>query len=116
MQPIIERADAPVQHTEQVEEMLGRPGEPVRIERSLQRVRAPVAQAPNGQGKGVVKIHLETWADVYLGDQRIGRAPGEFSLPVGRHRLRLHNPYSQRTWNLPVAVAADQPSYYRVPE
>lgn len=94
-----------------------RPGEPVHIARNLQRaVRIPpVAQPQSGQG--VVRIHMDTtWADVYLGSRQVGQVPGEISLPVGNHRLRLHNPVSQRTWSLAVAVAADQPSYYRVPE
>jgi tRNA A-37 threonylcarbamoyl transferase component Bud32 len=106
-----------VDDVESFADVAQRPGEPVRIARNLQRVARvpPVTQPPNGQG--VVRIHMDTtWADVYLGTRRVGQVPGELSLPVGKHRLRLHNPVSQRTWNLAVAVAVDQPSYYRVPE
>ena len=83
------------------------PGEPVRIEREL----APVAPR-----FGIIQIHVEnSWADVYLGEDKVGRAPVEaLRLPAGKHRLRLHNPISEREAVVDVDVDPDQQRYYRV--
>jgi tRNA A-37 threonylcarbamoyl transferase component Bud32 len=107
----------PGYRTESIARVAHAPGqasdEPIVIRHELQRLGRP----PAGKVAGKVRIHIDkTWANVYLGDRFVGRVPDELVLPVGKHRLRLHNPVTQRTWHLEVAVARDQPSYYRVPE
>jgi hypothetical protein len=103
--------------TESIERLDRAPGEPpdqpMVVRRTLQRAQRP--QPDKAEGK--VRIHLDqTWANVYLGDRLVGRVPDELMLPVGQHQLRLHNPVTQRTWQLAVSVARDKASYYRVPE
>jgi tRNA A-37 threonylcarbamoyl transferase component Bud32 len=102
---------------ESIERLERAPGEsadePIVVRRTLQRAVRP----PPDKAEGKVRIHLDqTWANVYLGDRLVGRVPDELVLPVGRHQLRLHNPVTQRTWQLAVSVAKEKPSYYRVPE
>jgi tRNA A-37 threonylcarbamoyl transferase component Bud32 len=105
---------ASVDDVAQVKEMASRSGEPVRISLALPRVARPVQDV---QGEGLVRIHMDkTWADVYLGAKKVGQAPGEFPLPAGQHRLRLHNPVSGRSWELSVSVVAGQSSYRRIAE
>jgi eukaryotic-like serine/threonine-protein kinase len=55
-----------------------------------------------------------SWADVYFGGRRIGRASDRgFRLPVGTHRLRLKNPESGRETTVVVTVYADRTERYR---
>lgn len=99
--------------SESIDRLVHTPGQPITIRRTLQRVPRP---APD-KAEGKVLIHIDkTWANVYLGDRLVGRVPDELTLPLGRHRLRLHNPVTEQTWHLSVAVARNKPSYYRVPE
>jgi tRNA A-37 threonylcarbamoyl transferase component Bud32 len=107
----------PGYRTESIEQLAHAPGEsldePIAIRRALQRAARPAA----GKAEGKVRIHIDkTWANAYLGERLVGRVPDELVLPVGQHRLRLHNPFTQQTWHLDVAVKKDAPSYYRVPE
>ena len=82
-----------------------RPGEP--IELSIQLKRRPVRV-------GEVQIRLDgAWADVYLGGDKKGRAPGTITLPAGRHRLKFQNPYLEtKTWYETVLVKADKTSLH----
>jgi hypothetical protein len=99
--------------SESIEQLAHTPGEPIMVRRTLQRASRPAPDRADGK----VLIHIDkTWANVYLGDRLVGRVPDELTLPVGRHRLRLHNPVTEQTWHLSVAVARNKPSYYRVPE
>lgn len=94
-------------HTVTIPAVALEPGSPVRIQREL----APVAPR-----FGIVQIHVEnSWADIYLSGNKIGRAPVEaLRLPAGKHRLRLHNPISQRETLVDVDVDPDEQRYYRV--
>jgi serine/threonine-protein kinase len=66
------------------------PSEPA-IEAAHDRHRhhAPVTDAPSaGTGPGTVTIATPGgWAVVYEGRERLGDAPGTFSLPAGPHTL-----------------------------
>jgi eukaryotic-like serine/threonine-protein kinase len=55
----------------------------------------------------------DSWADVYLQGRRIGRAPSpSIRLPVGTHRLRLHNPASDKETTLTVEVREGETTAY----
>ncbi len=45
-----------------------------------------------------------SWADVYLGNKKLGEAPGTIQLPVGRQTLKLVNPETKKTGKLTVTV------------
>ncbi len=66
--------------------------------------------------KGKISLYIDGgWANVYLGDKLVGRAPHkEITLPVGKHRLRLHNPHSDKQQFLDVVVDEKKVNYYRV--
>jgi tRNA A-37 threonylcarbamoyl transferase component Bud32 len=62
---------------------------------------------------GKVSINVkDSWADVRLGGRTLGRAPGTFTLPVGRHALRLVNPATGKQRTVTVDVVADQDKVY----
>jgi len=45
---------------------------------------------PRGQ-RGSLAINTRPWSDVYLGRRLLGRTPGNFPLPTGRHTLTFRN-------------------------
>jgi serine/threonine protein kinase len=64
---------------------------------------------------GAISLQIdEGWADIYLAGKKIGRAPVEnLRVPVGTHRLRLHNPPSGKESFLTVEVSEHEVRYYR---
>ncbi|HVV88196.1 MAG TPA: PEGA domain-containing protein, partial [Kofleriaceae bacterium] len=73
-------------------------GETATVERTLRPAPVPL---------GTIALQVEDgWGDVYLKGKKIGRAPSQLQLPVGRHHLLLRNPPSGREWSLDVDVAA----------
>ncbi len=64
---------------------------------------------------GTISLHIiDSWADVYIKNKRVGRAPSKsLRLPVGKHRLRLHNPISKREAFLTVSVVVGKVNYYK---
>ncbi|MBW2278433.1 MAG: PEGA domain-containing protein, partial [Deltaproteobacteria bacterium] len=65
---------------------------------------------------GKISLYIDGgWANVYLRDRKVGRAPQkELPLPLGKHRLRLHNPHSEKEQFLNVEVVESEVKYYRV--
>jgi hypothetical protein len=62
---------------------------------------------------GEIDLHVEPWAYIYLGAQKIGEAPLRgLRLPHGRHRLTLVNPVLKRRKRIWVTVPSSRP--YRV--
>ena len=62
---------------------------------------------------GQIRIGLHGWADVYLGQKKIGTVPREpLKLPVGHHKLRLHNPKTNQDTTLEVDVVAGKTKLY----
>lgn len=64
------------------------PPPPAGDEERAPRARRRRARAPTGTGT-VTIVTQGAWADVYRGRSRLGRTPGRFTLPAGRHVLRL---------------------------
>jgi len=64
---------------------------------------------------GAIDLYIdEGWAEVYLRNKRVGRAPVKgLRLPVGRQRLRLVNPPSGKERFLDVEVVDGEVRYYR---
>jgi serine/threonine-protein kinase len=62
------------------------------------------APAPTGR----LEVGANPWADVYLDGARIGRAPGAFAVPAGRHDVELR--FRDRSRRYQIAVTADQTS------
>ncbi len=63
---------------------------------------------------GQIRIGVHGWADVYLGQKKIGTVPREpLKLPVGHHKLRLHNPKTNQDATLEVDVVAGRTKLYR---
>jgi hypothetical protein len=82
-----------------------RPGSPIRIERTLK----------SSAVLGTINLQIDDgWAEVYLRDKKIGRAPARgLPLPVGKHRLRLYNPRTKKQKFLQVEVVTGETRYYR---
>ncbi len=78
-------------------------GETATVERELQKVVE----------YGQIRIGLHGWADVYLGQKKVGTVPREpLRLPVGHHTLRLHNPKTKQDTTLEVDVVAGKTALY----
>lgn len=77
-------------------------------------VRRRIALVAN-QVMGAIDLHIDDgWADIYAKGKRVGRAPVKgLRLPVGNHRLRLHNPRTGGEAFLEVEVVAGEVRYYR---
>jgi hypothetical protein len=89
-------------HPETVEVVLAE-GSPQRVER---RLRSSVVF-------GKIEINIEqSWADVSAGGRPLGRAPGVFRLPVGKHSLKLVNPASGKQRVVAVEVFEGRVEYY----
>ncbi len=60
----------------------------------------------------------KTWYEVRLGSKYLGDTPGEFKLPVGKHRLKLRNPNIGKTATLTVLVPppGKKPRTYQAPD
>jgi len=41
---------------------------------------------------GHLTLESTPWSEIYRGQEKLGTTPLRFSLPAGRHRLRLYNP------------------------
>lgn len=53
--------------------------------------------------RGRVSLNAEPWAEVWLGNQRLGETPlGNVSLPVGRHEFVFRHPElgERRAWGI----------------
>lgn len=55
---------------------------------------------------GSVRVAANPWADVYLNGKSLGRAPGSFRIPAGKHVLELRNGSNIR--RVPVTVQAGE--------
>ncbi len=55
---------------------------------------------------GSVRVAANPWADVFLKGKSLGRAPGRFQIPAGRHVLELRN--GGKTKRVPVVVVAGE--------
>jgi hypothetical protein len=89
-------------HPESVDVVLAE-GTPQRVER---RLRSSIVL-------GKININIEdSWADVTEAGRAVGRAPGSFKLPVGRHSLRLVNPATGKQRSVSVEVRADRVEVY----
>jgi hypothetical protein len=90
---------------------------PVRVKVDLVGDETAIVQRNLAHAVVYGEINLfidEGWADVYLRGRKIGQAPVRgLRLPVGHHRLRLHNPQTQREKRITVDVASDAINYYR---
>jgi hypothetical protein len=67
---------------------------------------------------GKISMHIEPqpgWANVYLRGKWVGKVPKKnLRLPVGKHRLRLHNPHSGKEKSVDVVVLENEVKYYKV--
>lgn len=65
--------------------------------------------------RGTISLYIDdSWADVYLGGKKVGRAPTRaLELPVGTHILTLRNPPSGRETTIEVQVDAERSNYFR---
>lgn len=73
-----------------------------------------VPRRPEPVAYGSVDIHIQgSWADIYLGNKNLGRAPMKgIRLPAGTHRLRLYNPVLKKEKYLSVTVVAGKENTY----
>jgi len=68
----------------------------------------PEAENDSGPAVGLLAIHVQPWADVYVGEDSIGRTPfAPITLPAGTHRLVLAHPLFPRITR-EVTVRADE--------
>jgi serine/threonine protein kinase len=83
------------------------PTEPAKVDKRLTEEK---------EASGKIHIYMdEGWADIYLGRKKIGRATTRkpLTLPIGTHKLRLHNPVSKKEKILTVKVTEGQTKPYR---
>jgi hypothetical protein len=52
--------------------------------------------SPAARGTATLKVGANPWGDVYLDGTKLGRAPGEWSVPAGRHRVEVKFPVPGR--------------------
>jgi len=65
---------------------------------------------------GTVDIFSDPWADIYLGQKKVGTAPQRgIKLPYGKHRLRLVNPVQNRSTTVTVTVPSTRPVRVTLP-
>lgn len=58
---------------------------------------------------GEIDLFVKPWAEVYLGQKKIGEAPARaLSLPHGTHKLRLVNPVTGAEKTVTVQVPASK--------
>ncbi|HUH01716.1 MAG TPA: serine/threonine-protein kinase [Kofleriaceae bacterium] len=78
---------------------------PVAIERTLEPIVV----------YGSIRVAVPGWADVYLRGKKIGTVPRQaLRLPVGTHRLRLHNPTTNQEHWLDAEVVSSEQRVYKV--
>jgi hypothetical protein len=66
---------------------------------------------------GTIDIYSDPWADIYLGQKKVGTAPQRgIKLPYGKHRLRLVNPVQNRSTIVTVTVPASRPVRVTLPD
>jgi eukaryotic-like serine/threonine-protein kinase len=77
----------------------------------------PDSEAPSGRPRfGTIDIYSDPWADIYLGQKKVGTAPQRgIKLPYGKHRLRLVNPVQNRSTTVTVTVPASRPVRVNIP-
>jgi tRNA A-37 threonylcarbamoyl transferase component Bud32 len=64
---------------------------------------------------GSIRVAVPGWADVYLRGKKIGTVPRQaLRLPVGTHRLRLHNPTTNQEHWLDAEVVSSEQRVYKV--
>jgi serine/threonine-protein kinase len=44
------------------------------------------------KGKGTLKVGARPWADVYVDGDKLGQAPGQWTIPAGKHQVELRYP------------------------
>ena len=65
---------------------------------------------------GTVDIFSDPWAEIYLGQKRLGTAPQRgIKLPYGKHRLKLVNPVQNRSATVTVTIPATRPVRVTLP-
>ncbi|HEU5059608.1 MAG TPA: serine/threonine-protein kinase, partial [Kofleriaceae bacterium] len=65
---------------------------------------------------GTVDIFSEPWAEIYLGQKKLGTAPQRgIKLPYGKHRLKLVNPVQNRSTTVTVTIPASRPVRVTLP-
>ena len=65
---------------------------------------------------GTVDIFSDPWADIYLGQKKVGTAPQRgIRLPYGKHKLRLVNPVQNRSTTVTVTVPSTRPVRVTLP-
>jgi serine/threonine-protein kinase len=83
-----------------------------RPEKDAGRVVAKRADAAPAKpkGKGTLKVGARPWADVYVDGKKLGQAPGQWSIPSGKHKveLRYPGPDGERRKSFTVELGADQ--------
>ncbi|HUH02265.1 MAG TPA: serine/threonine-protein kinase [Kofleriaceae bacterium] len=72
----------------------------------------PVRRRPDAastRGTGTLEVGANPWAEVYLGGKKLGRAPGKWSVPAGKHvvLVRFPVPGREQEQRFPVTVTAD---------
>jgi serine/threonine-protein kinase len=66
---------------------------PADVEAAAQDVAtASKLVADKPQGRGQISVEVKPWAEVWLGNRRIGITPQTIPAKAGKHRLRLRNP------------------------
>jgi hypothetical protein len=61
-------------------------------------------------GTAVLKVGANPWGEVYLDGSKLGRAPGAWSVPAGRHLVEVRFPVAgkEQTRRFPVVLAPDE--------
>ncbi len=77
----------------------------------------PERDPPSARARyGTVDIFSEPWAEIYLGQKKLGTAPQRgIKLPHGKHRLKLVNPVQNRETTVTVTIPATRPVRVRLP-
>ena len=76
------------------------------------KVARTLRAAPVPTGTIALQV-VDGWGDVYLNGKKVGRAPARaLRLPLGKHRLKIVNPPTERVVELTVEVKPDENTYY----
>jgi hypothetical protein len=68
-----------------------------------------------GKARGKLNLAATPWADVYFNGKKLGVTPLiDFSLPVGKHALKLRNPEKKISKTVNVEIKAGQTTSLRV--